>query len=171
MGQALHGSGTTREAVRRAIQLSQESLRVAAQRHGSPEDRRQVEEADADGGCADWWSDGPKSTACRRSRRHSSSRSGATRCLRLTTVSTRYRGHDPAADAGVVAPVPAAAWRVMASGRGGRKAGQLASNIYPIGFFHIDVAEVRSEEGKLYSCVAMDRASKGVLAGLHDKAD
>jgi transposase len=34
MGQILHGSATTTEAVRRAIQHSQESLRVLANRYG-----------------------------------------------------------------------------------------------------------------------------------------
>jgi len=34
MGQVLHGSATTTEAVRRAIQRSQESVRALAQRHG-----------------------------------------------------------------------------------------------------------------------------------------
>ena len=34
MGQAHHGSATTTAAVRRAIQHSQESLRVLAKRHG-----------------------------------------------------------------------------------------------------------------------------------------
>ena len=34
MGQILHGSARTTEAVRRAIQHSQESLRVLAKRHG-----------------------------------------------------------------------------------------------------------------------------------------
>jgi transposase-like protein len=34
MGQVLHGSATTTEAVRRAIQNSQESLRSLATRHG-----------------------------------------------------------------------------------------------------------------------------------------
>jgi len=34
MGQVLHGSATTTEAIRRAIQHSQESLRVLAKRHG-----------------------------------------------------------------------------------------------------------------------------------------
>jgi transposase-like protein len=31
---------------------------------------------------------------------------------------------------------------------------------YPIGFFHIDIAEVRTEEGKLHLFVAVDRTSK-----------
>jgi len=34
MGQVLHGSATTTEAVRRAIQHSQESLRAQAKRYG-----------------------------------------------------------------------------------------------------------------------------------------
>lgn len=34
MGQILHGSARTTEALRRAIQHSQESLRVLARRHG-----------------------------------------------------------------------------------------------------------------------------------------
>jgi transposase InsO family protein len=41
---------------------------------------------------------------------------------------------------------------------------------YPIGYFHIDIAEVRTEEGKLYLFVAIDRTSKFAYAELHDKA-
>jgi len=32
---------------------------------------------------------------------------------------------------------------------------------YPIGYFHIDIAEVRTEEGKLHLFVAIDRTSTG----------
>ena len=42
---------------------------------------------------------------------------------------------------------------------------------YPIGFFHIDIAEVRTEEGKLYLFVAIDRTSKFVVAQLVEKAN
>ena len=38
---------------------------------------------------------------------------------------------------------------------------------YPIGYFHIDLTEVRTEEGKLYLLVAVDRASKFAFAQLH----
>lgn len=41
---------------------------------------------------------------------------------------------------------------------------------YPIGYFHIDIAEVRTEEGKLYMFVAIDRASKFAFVELHDRA-
>jgi transposase InsO family protein len=42
---------------------------------------------------------------------------------------------------------------------------------YPIGFFHIDLAEVRTAEGKLHLFVAIDRTSKFVVAELVEKAD
>jgi len=41
---------------------------------------------------------------------------------------------------------------------------------YPIGYFHIDIAEVRTEEGKLYLLVAIDRTSKFAFVELHEKA-
>jgi hypothetical protein len=31
-----------------------------------------------------------------------------------------------------------------------------SSNEYPIGYFHIDIAELRTNEGKLYLSVAID---------------
>ena len=34
---------------------------------------------------------------------------------------------------------------------------------YPIGYFHIDIAEARTAEGKLYPTVAIDRTSKFVF--------
>ena len=42
---------------------------------------------------------------------------------------------------------------------------------YPIGYFHIDIAEVRTAQGKLYLFVAIDRTSKFVFVALHEKAD
>ena len=41
---------------------------------------------------------------------------------------------------------------------------------YPIGYFHIDIAELRTNEGKLYLFVAIDRTSKFAVALLVDKA-
>jgi IS30 family transposase len=40
---------------------------------------------------------------------------------------------------------------------------------YPIGYFHIDIAEVHTEEGKLYLFVAIDRTSKFAYAELHER--
>lgn len=42
---------------------------------------------------------------------------------------------------------------------------------YPIGFFHIDIAEVRSGEGKLYMFAAIDRTSKFAIVRLYEQAD
>ena len=40
---------------------------------------------------------------------------------------------------------------------------------YPIGYFHIDIAEVRTAEGKLYLIVAIDRTSKFAFVELDEK--
>ena len=42
---------------------------------------------------------------------------------------------------------------------------------YAIGYFHIDIAEVRTEEGKLYLFVAIDRTSKFVFVRLETEAN
>jgi len=41
---------------------------------------------------------------------------------------------------------------------------------YPIGYFHIDIAEVRTEQGKLHMFVAINRTSKLAFVELHEKA-
>lgn len=41
---------------------------------------------------------------------------------------------------------------------------------YPIGYFHVDIAEVHTEEGRLYLFVAIDRTSKFAYAELHESA-
>jgi transposase InsO family protein len=42
---------------------------------------------------------------------------------------------------------------------------------YPIGYFHVDLAEVRTAEGKLYLFVAIDRTSKFAFVQLVEQAD
>ena len=42
---------------------------------------------------------------------------------------------------------------------------------YPIGYFHIDIAEVQTAEGKLYLFVGIDRTSKFAVTRLVEKAD
>lgn len=42
---------------------------------------------------------------------------------------------------------------------------------YPIGFFHIDIAEVQTAEGKLCLFVGIDRTSKFTVTQLVEKAD
>lgn len=41
---------------------------------------------------------------------------------------------------------------------------------YPIGFFHIDIADVQTAEGKLHLFVAIDRTSKFAFVELHERA-
>jgi len=41
---------------------------------------------------------------------------------------------------------------------------------YPIGYFHIDITEVQTAEGKLYLFVAIDRTSKFAYVELHTRA-
>ena len=52
----------------------------------------------------------------------------------------------------------------------GNKPIRKAFKAYPIGFFHIDIAEVQTAEGKLYLFVAIDRTSKFAFTALHVKA-
>jgi hypothetical protein len=41
---------------------------------------------------------------------------------------------------------------------------------YPIGYFHVDLAGVRTEQGKLYLLVAIGRTSEFAFVELHEKA-
>ena len=90
MGQVLHGSATTTEAVRRAIQDSQESLRSLARRYGiNPKTVAK-------------WKKRSRLTICQRARenrgqrfsrlktKRSSLPSGGTPCCRSMTASTPY---------------------------------------------------------------------------------
>jgi hypothetical protein len=52
----------------------------------------------------------------------------------------------------------------------GDKAEKQPFKRYPLGYFHIDIAEVRTEEGKLHLFVAVDRTSKYAFAQLHKAA-
>lgn len=53
----------------------------------------------------------------------------------------------------------------------GDKPAKQKFKVYPIGYFHIDIAEVRTKEGKLYLFVAIDRTSKLAFVQLHEQAD
>jgi transposase-like protein len=52
----------------------------------------------------------------------------------------------------------------------GNKPAKKKFRAYPIDFFHIDIAEVHTAEGKLYLFVAIDRTSKFAFTELHSKA-
>ena len=160
MGQVLHGSATTTEAVRRAIQHSQESLRCLAKRYGINQKtvakwKKRTSATDLPTGPRQ-----PKSTVLSGDeeavivafRRHTLlplddclyalqatiphlSRSSLHRCLQRHGI----------------ARLPD-----MESDREPKK----KFKSYPIGYFHIDIAEVQTAEGKLYLFVAIDRTSK-----------
>jgi IS30 family transposase len=91
-------------------------------------------------------------------------RSVATRSCRSTTA-VRAAGHDPASDALGARSRPAASWHQPIARHGGDKPANQKFKAYPIGNFHIDIAEVRTEEGKLHLYVGIDRTSK--LASLN----
>ncbi len=169
MGQVLHGSATTTEAVRRAIQHSQESLRALAKRHGI--NPKTVAKWKGRGSVADQRTGpkDPRSTVLSAEeeaivvafRRHTLlplddclyalqatiphlTRSSLHRCLQRHGISQL-----PDTD--------------------GDKPKRSRFKAYPIGYFHIDIAEVRTEEGRLYLLVGIDRTSKFAFVELHEK--
>lgn len=171
MGQVLHGSATTTEAIRRTIQNSQESLRGLAGRYGI--NQKTVAKWKKRGSVADLPTGPkePKSTVLTLAeeavivafRRHTLlplddclyalqatiprlTRSSLHRCLQRHGISR----------------LPEVA---------GDKPDKKKFKAYPIGFFHIDIAEVRTEEGKLYLFVAIDRTSKFAFAQLVERAN
>jgi transposase InsO family protein len=170
MGQVLHGSARTTEAVRRAIQLRQESVRALAKRFGvSPTTvqkwRKRTTTSDARMGPKEARSTllSPEEEAIVVAfRRHTLlplddclyalqpaiphlTRSSLHRCLQRHGISRllEIEGDKPVKK-------------------------RFAS--YPIGCFHIDLAEVRTEEGKLRLFVAIDRTSKFAFTRLVESA-
>jgi transposase InsO family protein len=170
MGQVLHGCATTTEAVRRAIQHSQESLRALSRRYGI--NQKTVAKWKKRGFVADLPTGPkePKSTVLSVEdeaiivafRRHTLlplddclyalqatipllTRSSLHRCLQRHGISQLPQVEDA-------------------------KAKKRKFKDYPIGYFHVDIAEVRTQEGKLYLFVAIDRTSKFAFIELHEKA-
>jgi transposase InsO family protein len=170
MGQVLHGCATTTEAVRRAIQHSQESLRALSRRYGI--NQKTVAKWKKRGFVADLPTGPrePKSTVLSVEdeaiivafRRHTLlplddclyalqatiphlTRSSLHRCLQRHGISQLPQVEDA-------------------------KAKKRKFKAYPIGYFHVDIAEVRTQEGKLYLFVAIDRTSKFAFIELHEKA-
>jgi transposase-like protein len=171
MGQLLHGSARTTAARRRAIQHSQESLAKLAARYGlNPKTvakwKKRASVHDAPMGPKQ-----PHSTVLTKEeealivtfRRHTLlplddclyalqatiphlTRSALHRCLKRHGISRL-----PAIE--------------------GDKPQKKKFKRYPIGYFHIDIAGVRTEEGKLSLFVAVDRPCKFADAELHAEAN
>src|SRR5215211_3369085 len=170
MGQVLHGSARTTAAVRRAIQQSQESLRALARRHGiNPKT------------VAKW----KKRTSVQDKRTGPKEPRSTVLALEEEAVIVAFRRHTflPLDDClyALQATIPhltrSSLHRCLqrhAISRlpetEGNKPAKKRFKPYPIGSFHIEIAEVRTEQGKLYLLVAIDRTSKVAFAELHEKA-
>ena len=170
MGQVLHDSATTTKAVRRAIPHSQESLIRLSKRYGVKPKivakwRKRTNVLDSKTGPTD-----PKSTVLTIEeeavivafRRHTLlplddclytlqatiphlTRSPLHRCLQRHGISRLPEVESDKPD-------------------------KKKFKAYPIGYFHIDISEVRTEQGKLHMFVAIDRTSKFAFVELHEKA-
>lgn len=170
MGQVLHGSATTTETVRRAIQGSQESLRSLARRYGiNPKTvakwKRRSSVADVP--------TGPKQA---RSTVLSAEEEAIVVAFRKHTLLplddclyalqptlpklTRSALHRCLQRSGI-SRLPEVE---------GERAPKRKFKPYPIGYFHIDIAEVQTAEGKLYLFVAIDRTSKFAFTQLVEQA-
>ena len=162
MGQVAHGSATTTEAIRRAIQHSQESLRALAKRYGI--NQKAVAKWKKRGSVADLPTGPkePKSTVL---------------SIEEEAIIVAFRKHTllPLDDALMPCRRPSRIWAgrpciaafSATTFRGcrlpvvdGDKQPRKKFKAYPIGYFHIDIAEVQTAEGKLYLYVAIDRTSK-----------
>ena len=151
MGQLLHGSATTTEAIRRAIQHSQASLRGLAKRYGI----------------------NPKTVAKWRKRTSVADLRTGPREPRSTVLSAEHEAMVVAFRRHTLLPLDDCLQRHGISRLSDTERDKpLRSKFkrHPIGYFHIDVAEVPTEDGKLYLFVAIDRTSKLAFAQLHEKA-
>ena len=171
MGQVLHGSATTTEAIRRALQRSQESLRTLAQRHGI----------------------NPKTVAKWKKRSSVTDLPTGPKRPLSTVLSIEEEAIIVAFRRHTLLPLDDCLYALQATiphltrsslhrclqRHGISRLPEVEGNrpdkrkfrTYPIGYFHIDIAEVRTEEGKLYLFGAIDRTSKFAFVALHEKAD
>ena len=171
MGQVLHGSARTTETIRRAIQHSQESVRSLARRYGI--NQKTVAKWKKRGSVADHRT-GPKEPR------------STVLSLEEEAVVVAFRRHTllPLDDClyALQATIPhltRSSLHRCLQRHGisrlaeveGDKPAKRKFKRYPIGFFHIDIAEVRTQEGKLYLYVAVDRTSKFAFVQLVEKAN
>ena len=171
MGQVRHGSATTTHAVRAAIQRSQASIAELSRELGI----------------------NSKTVAKWRKRQTVEDQKTGPREPRSTTLSEEDEAMVVAFRRHTLLPLDDCLYALQPSiphltrsslhrclqrhgisrlpDMGGDKPKRQKFKRYPIGFFHIDIAEVRTEEGKLFLYVAIDRTSKFAVAQLVEKAD
>jgi len=170
MGQILHGSARTTEVVRRAIQHSQASLNALAAQHGI----------------------NPKTVAKWRKRDFAHDAPMGPKEVRSTVLTPEEEAAIVAFRKCTLLPLDDCLYALQPSfphltrsslhrclqRHGisrlpeieGDKPAKKKFKAYPIGYFHIDIAEVQTDEGRLYLFVAIDRTSKFAYAELHPKA-
>src|SRR6188768_3016866 len=150
MGQVLHGSARTTEAIRRAIQHSEASLRALSKRYGINQKtvakwKRRTSVADVRTGPKE-----PRSTVLSIEeeaivvafRRHTLlplddclyALQATIPHLTRSSLHRCFQRHD-------ISRLPDVE---------GDKPKRSKFKSYPIGFFHVDIAEVRTEQGRLY---------------------
>ena len=81
----------------------------------------------------------------------------------------RFAADDPASDALVAASLPSASGISRLPQVEGEASPKRKFKAYPIGYFHIDIAEVRTAQGKLHLIAAIDRTSKFAFVELHER--
>jgi len=170
MGQILHGSAKTTEATRRAIQHSQESLKVLAARHGINEktvakwkERSSVHDAPM----------GPKKPSSTVLTPEEEAAVVAFRRYTLLPLDDCLYALQPTIPGLTRSNLHRCLQRHGISRLPeieGDKPQKKKFKKYPIGYFHVDIAEVQTEEGKLYLFVAIDRTCKFAYAELHERA-
>jgi transposase InsO family protein len=170
MGQVLHRSASTTEAIRRAIQNSQESLRALSKHYGINQKtvakwKKRVSVTDLPTGPRE-----PKSTVL---------------TVEQEAIIVAFRKHTllPLDDClyALQATIPKltrSSLHRCLQRHGiarlpdveGDKPLKKKFKAYAIGYFHVDIAEVQTAEGKLYVFVAIDRTSKFAFVELHAKS-
>ena len=171
MGQVLHSCATTTHAIRAAIQRSKATAKELAERHGiNPKTvakwKKRAFVHDAPMGPKD-----PRSTVL---------------TVEEEAIAVAFRKHTllPLDDClyALQATIPhltRSSLHRCYQRHGisrlpdieGDKPARRAFKAYPIGFFHIDIAEVQTAQGKLFLFVAIDRTSKFAFAKLAEKAN
>ena len=170
MGQVLHGSATTTAAVRRAIQHSQESLRALAKRLGiNPKTVAKWRKRASASDCPNRTEGAPDRPSCLSRRRPWSSPFEGIRCCRSMIAFTLCRP--------TIQHLTRSSLHRCLKRHGisrlpqveGEASPKRKFKACPIGYFHIDIAEVRTAQGRLYLIVAIDRTSKFAFVELHEK--
>lgn len=170
MGQILHGSATTTYAVRAAIQRSKATAKALAAQHGL----------------------NPKTVAKWKKRSFVHDAAMGPKEPRSTVLTAEEEAMAVAFRRHTLLPLDDCLYALQATiphltrsslhrlfqrheisrlpEVEGEKPSKKKFKSYPIGYFHIDIAEVRTEEGKIYLFVAIDRTSKFAFTELYDKA-